>query len=195
MQGCELLHHLLVKIWLVCVYSLGMLTEVVEAGELLRAMALEGAFAGMLSDGKREYRERLVQLGQMERRKCRRLVVNGRNRLSESRRMDRSVSLWDPHYEVHMESIGYVQGCTLSHGSRWRGGGPFSICFRTRERVPTSRRGSKAIGVGRDMKMKERRVKEEGCSRREQQDSVGRQDKRAGRSNGLWGAVERAGME
>ena len=51
MEGCELLHHLFVKIWLVCVYGLGMLAEIVEAGELLRAVTLEGAFAGMLSDG------------------------------------------------------------------------------------------------------------------------------------------------
>ena len=52
MESCELLHHLLVEIWFVYVYSLGMLTEVVEVGELLRAMALEGAFAGMPSNGK-----------------------------------------------------------------------------------------------------------------------------------------------
>jgi hypothetical protein len=58
MEGCELLHHLFVEIWLVCVYGLGMLTEIVEAGELLGAMALEGAFSGMLSNERGEYRER-----------------------------------------------------------------------------------------------------------------------------------------
>jgi len=57
MEGGELLHHLLVEIWLVCMYGLGMLAEIVEAGELLRAVALEGAFASMLSKGRCEYRE------------------------------------------------------------------------------------------------------------------------------------------
>jgi len=33
MEGCELLHHLLVEIWLVCVYGLGMLAEIVEAAD------------------------------------------------------------------------------------------------------------------------------------------------------------------
>ena len=109
MEGCEFLHHLLVEIWLVCVYSLGMLSEVVEAGELLRAVALEGAFAGMLSNVKSEYRERLVQ---RESRKCRGLVVNGNYRVSESKRMDRSVCIWLPHYEMHTGLAGYLQGCT-----------------------------------------------------------------------------------
>ena len=54
MEGCELLHHLFVEIWLVCVYGLGMLAEIVEAGELLGAVALEGAFASMLSNERGE---------------------------------------------------------------------------------------------------------------------------------------------
>jgi len=69
MESCELLHHLLVKIWLVCVHGLGMLAEVVEVGELLSAMALEGAFAGMLSNGRDEHRERLERVRQIESRK------------------------------------------------------------------------------------------------------------------------------
>ena len=60
MKGCEFLHHLLVEIWLVCVYGLGMLAEIVEAGKLLRAMAVEGAFAGVLSQGRCKYKECLV---------------------------------------------------------------------------------------------------------------------------------------
>ena len=85
MESCELFRHLLVKIWLVCVYSLGMLMEVGETGELLRAM---------LSNGKSEYIEHLEWLGQIERRKCPWLVVN------DSRRMDGSVSIWDPQYKA-----------------------------------------------------------------------------------------------
>ena len=50
MEGCELLHHLLVEIWLVCVDCLGMLAEIVEARELFGAVALEGAFAGVFSN-------------------------------------------------------------------------------------------------------------------------------------------------
>ena len=69
------------------------------------------------------------------------------------------------------------------------------ICFRKREHVPTSRRGAKAIGVGRDMKIKETRVKEEGCRRRERQNSVGRETKRAGASDGLCEGVSRAQTE
>jgi hypothetical protein len=53
-EGCELLHHLLVEIWLVCVYGLGMLAKIVEAGKLFGAVALEGAFAGVLSNGRGE---------------------------------------------------------------------------------------------------------------------------------------------
>jgi len=61
MEGCELLHHLLVEIWLVCVYGLGMLAEIVEAGKLLRAMALEKAFTGMLCNRRSEKRAGSVE--------------------------------------------------------------------------------------------------------------------------------------
>ena len=54
-----------------------------------------------------------------------------------------------------------------------------------RECVPTSRRGSKAIGVGRDMKIKERRVTKEGYRRQEQQDSVKREGSERDASTGF----------
>ena len=48
-EGGELLHHALVLLLLVGVDGLCMLAEVVEAGELLAAVAGEGALAGVLS--------------------------------------------------------------------------------------------------------------------------------------------------
>ena len=49
MEGGELLHHALVLVLLVRVYGLSMLAKVVEARELLRAVAGERPLAGMLS--------------------------------------------------------------------------------------------------------------------------------------------------
>ena len=57
-EGGELLHHPLVLVLLVCVDGLGMLAEVVEAGELLRAVAGEWPLAGMLSGKSRGVGER-----------------------------------------------------------------------------------------------------------------------------------------
>ena len=58
MEGSKLLHHALVLILLVCVDGLSMLAEVVEAGELLRAVAGEWPLAGMLSGKSRGVGER-----------------------------------------------------------------------------------------------------------------------------------------
>ncbi len=52
-EGGELLHHALVLVLLVGVDGLGMLAEVVEAGELLAAVAGEGALAGVFPSGRR----------------------------------------------------------------------------------------------------------------------------------------------
>lgn len=49
-EGGEVAHHALVLLLLVGVDGLGMLAEVVEARELLAAMAGEGALAGMFSE-------------------------------------------------------------------------------------------------------------------------------------------------
>lgn len=46
-EGGELVHHALVLLLLVCVDGLSVLAEVVEARELLAAVAGEGAFAGV----------------------------------------------------------------------------------------------------------------------------------------------------
>jgi len=62
MEGRELSHRLSVEIWLVCVHSLAVLADIVEARELLRTMALEGAFASMHSNGRNEYREGLLRI-------------------------------------------------------------------------------------------------------------------------------------
>ncbi len=48
-QGGELAHHTLVGLLLIGVNGLGMLAKVVEARELLSAMAGERTFAGVLS--------------------------------------------------------------------------------------------------------------------------------------------------
>lgn len=47
----EVAHHALVLLLLVGVHGLRMLAQVVEAGELLGAMASKGAFAGVFPDG------------------------------------------------------------------------------------------------------------------------------------------------
>ena len=57
-EGGELLHHALVLVLLVCVDGLGMLAEVVEAGELLGAVAGEWPLAGVLSGKSRGVGER-----------------------------------------------------------------------------------------------------------------------------------------
>jgi len=55
MKGSEVTHHLFVYILLVCVDCLGVLTKVVESGEMLSTVAVERALASVFSDsGKRE---------------------------------------------------------------------------------------------------------------------------------------------
>ena len=50
MKRSEFLHHNIVPLWHIRMYSLRVLTEVVEAREGLTAMAAEGAFSRMLTD-------------------------------------------------------------------------------------------------------------------------------------------------
>jgi hypothetical protein len=53
MEGAEIAHHTLILVLLVGVHGLGVLPQIVEAGELLAAVAGEGPFAGVFSDLKR----------------------------------------------------------------------------------------------------------------------------------------------
>jgi len=109
MEGCKLLHHLFVEIWLVCVHSLGMLAEIVEARELLRTMALEGAFASMLSNGRNEYKEGLLRV-ERERE-----GAGGRSLIGSIQLVNREngqACIWVPHYGMRTRLAGNVQDCT-----------------------------------------------------------------------------------
>ena len=52
MESGEFLHHALVEVLLVGVDGLGMLAEIVEAGELLATVAAERPLAGVLPGGR-----------------------------------------------------------------------------------------------------------------------------------------------
>jgi len=55
MKGSKVAHHLFIYILLVCMDCLGVLTKVVESGEMLSTVAVERALARVFSDsGKRE---------------------------------------------------------------------------------------------------------------------------------------------
>jgi hypothetical protein len=47
MEGGELAHHPLIVVLLICMHCLSMLAQIIEAGELFRAMASKGAFASV----------------------------------------------------------------------------------------------------------------------------------------------------
>jgi hypothetical protein len=54
MKGSEVAHHLFVYILLVCMDCLGVLTKVVESGEMLSTVAVERTLASVFSDRRKE---------------------------------------------------------------------------------------------------------------------------------------------
>ena len=63
MKGSEVAHHLFIYILLVCVDCLGVLTKVVESGEMLSAVAVERALASVFSDDEKRELERVLGYG------------------------------------------------------------------------------------------------------------------------------------
>lgn len=64
MEGSEVTHHLFVHVLLVCVNGLGVLTKIVESGEMFSTMTIEWTFASVFSGDNERGLGRVLSTGE-----------------------------------------------------------------------------------------------------------------------------------